>query len=92
MGFLADILGGGGGEPYSPPTPPDQVQSPAVQVSGSAKSKRMSMANRKRMAAAGQSSLIAGGGYGSGSTIGGTMSTPGGSYNRPTVGKSLMGN
>lgn len=97
MGAIIDIftnlLGGlGGGDPYTPPPPPDPVQAPAVQVAGSVKAKRASMANRKRMAASGQSSLIAGGGYGSGSgsTLGSTTaggSKPGGGYGS----KTLMG-
>jgi len=83
MSFLATIFGGDGGPaPIEPPTP---VQTPAVPISSSAKSKRQQMDMRRRMARSGHSSLRAGG-Y-SGGTMGGTMSTEGAN----SGGKTLMG-
>jgi len=81
MGFLSSLFGGG-----SAPTPPapKPVQTPAVTVSGSADSKRSQMDMRRRMARSGQSSLRAGGSYGS---MGGTMSASG----ENSGGKTLMG-
>tara|TARA_R110000822_G_scaffold113657_6_gene244856 strand:+ start:1095 stop:1370 length:276 start_codon:yes stop_codon:yes gene_type:complete len=90
MGFIADIfsgLFGGGGQQAPPPPPPTPIQAPAVSVTGSGKSKKAQMDMRRRMARSGQSSLNAGGSYG---TMGGVTtgtSTPG----SPTTGKTLMG-
>ena len=81
MSFLADIFGGGSPAPLTPPTP---VQTPAVTVSGSAKAKRTQMDMRRRMPRSGQSSLRAGGSYGS---MGGSMATAGAN----SGGKTLMG-
>ena len=84
---IADLFGGlfgGGGQQAPPPPPPTPIQAPAVSVTGSGKSKKAQMDMRRRMARSGQSSLNAGGSYG---TMGGV--TTGASS--PTTGKTLMG-
>ena len=80
--FIGSLFGGG--QQAAPPPPPVPVQAPPTSVTGSGKSKKAQMDMRRRMAKSGQSSLSAGGSYG---TMGGVSA----GASSPTTGKTLMG-